>query len=401
MSSETFRFHLLGLSHLPTSKLYGGPCAFTAKNVKLAKMLMSLGHEVFLYGAKSSEGAEPDCSAFIETHTIDDIRQDYGSGDNRFEIGYDWRAEMFRHDINAQPKPSTWKFRANAIKEIEARKRPDDFLLITQGMYQKPIGDMVGLFLTCEPGIGYRGSYCRFRAFESSYIQNFTYGSEHPRQSIDGSYWDRVIPNYFEHGDLHFSAEKDDYYLYIGRMISRKGVQTAVKVCNEIGAKLLLAGQGGRVTPDGRLHAEDFTLNPGTWEYLGSVDFEARKPLFARALATFVPTLYLEPFAGTHIESIISGTPVITTDFGVFPATVIHGVNGFRCHMLQDFIDAAHAVKSLDPHAVKATGDRYLCNNVRYEYHKWFTELHRLWESTQDETKPAWHYLRKAKHGSA
>ena len=358
-------------------------------------MLVSLGHEVFLYGCKSEEGPEPECTEFIETHTVADIRTDYGSGDNRFEIGYDWRAGEFRHDINAEAKPSTWKFRAKCIEEIERRKRPDDFLLITQGFYQKPIGDMARLDLTCEPGIGYRGSYCRYRAFESAYIQNFTYGSEHPRQSINGSYWDRVIPNYFEADDLEYSEEKGDYYLYIGRMITRKGVNTAAKVCDHIGARLLLVGQGGRVLPDGRLQGDDFVLPAGTWEYLGYADFEKRKGLFAHAIATFVPTIYLEPFAGTHIESMLSGTPVITTDFGVFPGTVINGVNGYRCHTLQDFVDAAHAVRDLSPEKIRASAEQYLCNNVRHQYNKWFTELHRLYESMQDPAKQAWHHIRE------
>ena len=68
-----FRFHLLSLSHLPQNKKYSA-CAFTQKNRKLAKMLTSLGHDVFFYGSEGSD-VEEYCNSdrlhFIQTHTID------------------------------------------------------------------------------------------------------------------------------------------------------------------------------------------------------------------------------------------------------------------------------------------------------------------------------------------
>jgi len=234
-----YRFHLLGLVHLPVSERYMG-CAFTQKIVKLSKMLLSLGHEVYLYG---SEGSDAPCTKFIQTHTLKDIRDAWGEGDNRFEIGYDWHAKGFKHDFNSQRTPTTLKYYESAIKAINKNKKPDDFLLLSMGQYQKPIANDVNLYLTCEPGIGYRGSYARFRAFESAYLMNFTYGAENDKASINGNYYDRVIPNYFDPKDFEFSSKKGDYYLYIGRMIQRKGVWTAIKATQAIGAKLILAGQ--------------------------------------------------------------------------------------------------------------------------------------------------------------
>jgi glycosyltransferase involved in cell wall biosynthesis len=272
--------------------------------------------------------------------------------------------------------------------------RGDDFLLITQGRYQQPIDQGVGLTLTCEPGIGYRGSYCKYRAFESSYIQNFTYGSQHPYASIDGNYYDRIIPNYFSNEDVEFGDGKGEYYLYIGRMIARKGISTAIKTCNHLGAKLLLVGQGGRVDEHGVLHGEDFTAQPGTWEYVGYADFEKRKGLFANAIATFTPTIYCDPFCGTHVEAMLSGTPVVTTNFGVFPETVINGLNGYRCNTLQQFVDAAIACKSLDRKLVRQSAEKYLCGPVSLMYEEWFVALHNLYESMYDKNKLGWHRLR-------
>ena len=358
-------------------------------------MLLSLGHQVFYFGA---EGSDVPCTEFIQTHTLVDIRRDWGEGDNRFEIGYDWTNKDFKHDLNSERKPSTLKFYAKCISYINKHKKPDDFLLCTQGNYHKPIADAVKLFLTCEPGIGYRGS-CQsmFRCFESSYIQNFTYGSDHPYASVNGSYYDRVIPNYFDPDDFEFSEKKEDYFLFIGRLIKRKGILTAYLATKAIGAKLIIAGQGGTVKSDGHLvdnHPQEFDIPPDSdWEYVGFADVNKRKKLLAHAKAVFVPTEYLECFGGVNVEARLSGTPVITTDFGCFPEYVQSGIDGFRCNTLQDFVDAAKNVSKLNPKLIRKRAERFLMDNIKWEFQKWFSDLYQVYLSAQNPKVKGWHYL--------
>lgn len=383
-AERPFRFHLLGLVHLPVSERFMG-CAFTQKIVKLSKMLLSLGHEVYLYGAETSDAP---CTEFIQTHTMSDIRQEWGDGDNRYELGYDWRGWGFRHDFNDNIKTGvTLKFYEKAVVGIEARKRDDDFLLNMQGYYHKPICDQLDLFLTCEPGIGYRGSYTKYRAFESAYLMNFMYGSENPKLSLNGNWYDRVIPNYFNGKDFQLQEEKEDYFLFVGRIIERKGVRIAEKTTKIVGAKLLLAGQKNKAIPLESLGDH--------CEYVGYIGVEERAQLMGAARAVFVATTYLEPFGGVNVEAQLCGTPVITTNFGVFPETVVHGVTGFNCDMLRDFVDAARNVHSLDPKAIREHAERYLMENVRWEYQKWFDDLYELYRSRHkpDATKWGWHYL--------
>ena len=378
------RFHVLGLVHLPTSEEYMA-CAFSQKNVKLCKMLIDLGHEVFLY---ASEGSTAPCTKLIETHTLKDIRDSWGEGDNRFEIGYDWHTKQFKHDINETKKSvATMKFYQNAITEINLNKKPDDFLIITQGTYQKPVDAGVGLYLTVESGIGYRGSYAKFRSWESSYIQNFTYGSENPRQSINGRYYDRVIPNYFYTKDFPFVDKKEDYFLFMGRMISRKGVFTALETCEYLGEKLILAGQLSNEI------SLDSLKKYKTAEFVGYADAKTRATLMGRAKAVFTPSTYLEPFCGVHAESMLCGTPVLTTNFGAFTDYVIDGVNGYKCDTLNDFIQNAKRVGELDPYIVRDSAERFTLESVSKQYQKWFTDLHQQYLSTKDPNVKGWHYI--------
>lgn len=373
-----YRFHLLGLVHLPVSKRFEG-CAFTQKIVKFADMMMSLGHEVILYGAETSDAP---CTRFVQTHTLNDIRKEWGDGDNRYELGYDWKKEGFRHDFNSTETATKKKFNLNCIAKIQETKEDDDFLVITQGVYQKQIADSVGLYLTVENGVGYRGSFTNFKAFESSYLMNFTYGSQDPFKSVNGRYYDRVIPNYYDERDWDkVYEERDDYYLYIGRVTELKGVYTALKTCAAIGAKLVIAGQGS-------LRMDGFS----NYEIVGYVDGQEKRDLMGRAKAVFVPSVYLEAFGGVNVEAQLCGTPVITTNFGVFPETVIHGWTGFRCNTLNDFVEAARNVGCLNPQTIRAHATRYLMCNVKHEFQKWFDDLYQVYLSTKGAAK-GWHHI--------
>ena len=379
-----YRFHLLGLVHLPVSERYMG-CAFTQKIVKMSKMLMSLGHDVFLYGA---EGSDAPSTEFIQTHTLKQIRQEWGDGDNRFEIGYDWKTWGFRHDFNAERTDTTKLFWSRAYEAILESKRDSDYLLVMQGQYHKPVADVAKLFLTVEPGIGYRGSYAAFRAFESAYLMNFTYGSGEPYKSVDGAYYWRVIPNYFDEKDFPYQEKKEDYFFYIGRVIRRKGVMTAARATHAIGAKLLIAGQ----------QSNEINIKkdlPPNCEFIGYVEPDERAALLGAAKAVFVPTLYLEAFGGVNVEAQLCGTPAITTDFGVFPETVVHGVTGFRCSTLDDFVQASKDVERLNPLEIRKHAERYLTKNVRWEFQKYWDDLYQVYRSVDKPkgTTFGWNYI--------
>jgi len=381
---RNFRFHLVGLAHLPASKLYNA-CAYTQKILKLSEMLMSLGHQVVYYG---SEGSGVVCSEFVPTHTVEDIRNDYGDGNDKFAIGYDYKTEGFREDLNSKledQKPSTRKFYLNCSGGILARKRDDDFLLLMMGAYHQPISMMADLFLTCEPGIGYRGSFAKFRAFESHHLRSFMQGKESKDSCYNGDIYDRVIPNYFDPNDFTYSFKKENYVLYLGRMHGRKGVRIAYEAAKKAKVHLKIAGQGGKVEKDGSFSSimdPELKFPKGDWEYLGYADIEKRRWLLSRARALLVPTQYMEPFAGVHIEAMISGTPPITSDFGVFPGTItdsIDGELGFRCNTLNDYVNAIEHSKDVYPPHIRSHSQRYFMENVKYDYQKWFEDLYDLY----------------------
>jgi glycosyltransferase involved in cell wall biosynthesis len=74
---------------------------------------------------------------------------------------------------------------------------------------------------------------------------HYTYGKID--RSDNGRFMDAVIPNYWDLEDfskIKQNLDEEPYLFFIGRMIERKGVSTAVMVADKLRMKIKLAGQG-------------------------------------------------------------------------------------------------------------------------------------------------------------
>ena len=70
------------------------------------------------------------------------------------------------------------------IEEINKIKKFDDFLCLTQGIYHKRVAENVGLVLAVETGVGYVGTFAKFKAYESEFIRNLLSGAN-PIHTLD------------------------------------------------------------------------------------------------------------------------------------------------------------------------------------------------------------------------
>ncbi len=345
------RFHVVSLPHTNTTKEFAN-CAYTAKVKYFCDMMHSLGHEVFLYGGTKNEANVTE----LITCLSEQERLDFLDG------------KHFVHAPFDNTLPAWQMFNNTAIKEISKRIEQKDFICLIGGTTQKPIADAFPGHMSVEFGIGYGGTFAKYRVFESNAWRHSIYAMHKNPTTVDGNFYDAVIPGYLDPEMFPFQPDKEDYYLYIGRMIPRKGVDIASQVCEKLGVKLIMAGPGDYI--------------PKYGEYIGPVDTETRAKLFGGAIATFVPTLYIEPFGNVHVESMMCGTPVITTDWGVFTETVENGVNGYRCNTFAEFLRAAEDVKNLNPKTIADNAYiKYSIDTVKWKYDRYFRRLLDLWEN--------------------
>lgn len=332
------RFHIPAIVGQPTVKS-NSVCAYTQKILKFADMMMPRGHEVFIYSGPKYDGQ---CTEHFNVY--EDAPYDT-----------DW-------DI------TKWEpYNLKASEVINKNFEDGDYLLLISGLAQKSLSDKLAPqhFRTIEFGIGYEGVFANYRVFESYAWMHTVYGHLHGAFGSNGSFYDTVIPNYFDVKDFEDYGGGGGYYLYTGRLLERKGVEIASQVCEKLGVPLKLAGDGD--------------YRPKYGEYLGNVGPDERKELMGNAIASFVPTLYVEPFGGVSVESMLSGTPVITTDWGAMSENIVNGENGYRCKTFGDFIAAAELAKDLDRKLVRRYAKRkFTYKAIAPQYESFFNQVNDL-----------------------
>lgn len=350
--SEKYTFHVVSLPHTQTTQEYSH-CAYTQKVRKFCNMMTDLGHKVILYASEENEAR---VSELVTVITKEKQREIFGNNDHKKDFfNITWGV----YD------PGWVEMNANTIRAMATRIKPRDFICIIGGWCQKIIADAFPDNMSVEYGIGYLGTFSKYRVFESYAHMHFVHGKD---QDDNGSFYDTVIPNYYDKEEFPFSTTTDDYFLFMGRLIDRKGWRIAQEVCQTLGKRLVLAGQG------------EFS---GYGEHVGVVGVKKRGELMSKAKGVFVPTTYLEPFGGVHAEAMLCGTPVITTNFGVFTETVVNGENGYRCDVFRDFLTATRAVESFSSaqrKKIRTTAQkRFSTNHVREQYQTYFNRLYDLW----------------------
>ena len=347
-------FHVVALPHTQVNGSFPA-CAFNEKVRKFCIMLHELGgHELYLYaGDRSSAPCTEAIACITEAERVACL-----DGRHYTEASFDNR------------DPHWVKFNDTVVAEMAKRIGPRDFICVIGGLAHKPVADAFPNHMVVEFGIGYPGTFAPYRVFESYAWMHSIYAvlgfSPDLTTQPDGRFFDDVIPSYFEAEKFPWSEETEDYYLFIARLNARKGLEIAQETCQKMRARLIVAGPG------------DFY---GYGEYVGVIDHEIRGQLMSKAVALFSPTIYIEPFGSVHVEANLCGTPVITTDWGVYTETVTNGFNGYRCRMAREFTDAAKLCRDLDRAAIRSDAQsKYSLEVIAQRYESYFNRLQTLWD---------------------
>lgn len=344
-------YHIIGIPNTVTSKEYNS-CAYTQKVLKFGKMMVERGHTVYHYGHEESNLV---CTEHISVISKKDFDQIYGS-----DV---WKKEFFKYDTSDKVYET---FFENSILEIAKRKKKNDFLLAFWGSGVKKICDANSDMIVIEPGIGYsRGHFARWRVWESYAIYHAFCNLDSVKKCKQNNY-DVVIPNYFDKDDFVYKEQKKDYFLFVGRVYNGKGINIAIDATKIAGVKLKIAGP----LFDG--YKNNF---PDHVEYLGHVDIEQRKELMANAKASLIPSQYVEPFGGVQIENLLSGTPTITSDWGAFSENNLHGITGYRCRTMGDYVEAILTIDKIKPSDCRKWGENFTIENIAPRYEKFFEDV--------------------------
>ena len=366
------RFHIPSIPHTVTSKKHSA-CAFTQNIVNFCAMMSRRGHEIIHYGHRNSNIECAELVTVIEPETYDTLYGNvYDIRKNQYTVLSD-DSEMYK------------LIAGNTIYEISKRKQPGDFLLLFGGFWQKRIADAHQDMIVVEPAIGYPSSFCKYKVYPSyaclhSFVQD---------ANLQMNYYHVVIPHYFDVDDFDATQPKEDYFLFVGRLNFDKGITIAIQLTERIGARLKVCGQGD-------LSSLGYHQIPEHVDFIGYVGVEERKKLMAKAKCLIMPTLYMEPFGCVAIEGMLSGTPILTNDWGGPGENNVHGVTGFKCRTFEQFEWAARNIHLINPKNCREWAEKnFSFDKIGHMYEEYFQSLQGLDWSKQNPLRTNLDHLTK------
>ncbi len=178
-----------------------------------------------------------------------------------------------------------------------------------------------------------------------------------------------------------FSAKKQPYLCFLGRICPIKGTHHAIEIARRAGMPLKIAGE---VQPIFRKYFETEIrphVDGRNVEFVGEADLALKNELLSNATAMLFPIEWDEPFGLAMIEAMACGTPVIAFPGGAVEEVVKDGVSGRVC---SDASEAAEVLKreKFQPRVVR----QWVEENFSAEVMAW--RYYRLYAALLEVTAP-------------
>ena len=158
---------------------------------------------------------------------------------------------------------------------------------------------------------------------------------------------ERFVWNGLDPARYCYSERKQDYLLFVSALdwAYDKGLETALAVAQRTGLRLVVAGTG---RTQSIINEVTSACRAAGAECVGDVRGPVRAGLYAGAMAVLLPTRLNEGCPLVIIESLLSGTPVVTSGAGGC-AEMVEPALGFICAAEDDYVRAVERVGDISP----------------------------------------------------
>jgi glycosyltransferase involved in cell wall biosynthesis len=178
-----------------------------------------------------------------------------------------------------------------------------------------------------------------------------------------------VVHNPIDVDSWPMGYRKEDYLLWVARVVPEKGPQRAIRVAKAVGRPLVLAGpvQPGHE----RFFANEIEphIDGEQIRYVGEVGGARKQHLFADAFAFLLPINWPEPFGMVMVEALAAGTPVLAFAQGAAPEIIDHGRTGFLAKDEDEMTALVERAAEIDPLACRqAAAERFAPDRVAAGY---------------------------------
>jgi glycosyltransferase involved in cell wall biosynthesis len=193
--------------------------------------------------------------------------------------------------------------------------------------------------------------------------------SESQRLPLSWVNWLSTVHHGLPENQYHFSAAPEDYFVFVGRASPEKGLDQAIEIALRCGVPLRIAA---KVDKQDEAYFEKVVsplLGHPLIDFIGEVGEPEKQVLIANAKAFLFLIDWPEPFGMVMIEAFACGTPVIAYRHGSVPEIMEDGVTGFIVDDLEQAIQAAGRIGSIDRRLCrKKFEDRFTAERMAQDY---------------------------------
>ncbi len=182
--------------------------------------------------------------------------------------------------------------------------------------------------------------------------------SDAQRAPLPQANWTATILHGLPSGQLVARHNAGDYLAFLGRISPEKRVDRAIAIATAVGQPLKIAAKIDRVDAEYVDRAIERLLDHPLVEFVGEIGQSEKEAFLGNARALLFPIDWPEPFGLVMIESLACGTPVVAFRGGSVEEIIEHGRTGFIVDTLDEAIEAARRVDTLDRNACRQAFDR-------------------------------------------
>ena len=174
-----------------------------------------------------------------------------------------------------------------------------------------------------------------------------------------------------------FKKEKNDFLLWVGRVVDKKGPKEAIETAKALGEKLIMIGKNTR--PEFFNREIKPHLDGDQIKFLGSMPQHELVDYYQRAKAFIFPIKWNEPFGLVPVEAMSCGTPVLAYSNGGVSETVKSGETGVlvdQSEGVDGLVEGFDSLKKIDPADCRAhVEENFTVSKMADDYEKLYYKL--------------------------